>query len=281
MWWEPLLPVALGALIAAGSSLIAIQQKLRSGRTERERERTHALKKESLLQVAQAIAGAQTFLAEFARTDISPERHEESLRGLAGWLESVHLVGEIETVEALTRAADYFSAAASELALFRGKIAAVELEIKSKENERDQLQQFQGNLASALRSLSPQPQNPMIVAEAVRLIRDSQPRLEKLDTEIHELTGERWAKQVMLTRMGVEKAAGLQRVCIPAKILIRRELGTSPASTDFEEILTASLAKREQTVREFVGKLDVLARSTDPRLQGPPARPDSERRLAP
>jgi hypothetical protein len=271
--WEMLLPVALGGLIGAGSSLIAIQQRLRFDRAEKERERSHALKKEALLQVAQAIAGAQTFIAEFARTDISPERHEESLRGLAGWLERVHLVAEVETVEALSGAADYFSAAAAELALLRGGIAAVDLKLKSKENERHQLQQFQGNLASIVRSLSPQPQNPGIVADALLLIRETQARLEKLEVDVQILAGERWAKQLAFTRTGVEKANEFQSACIPAKILIRRELGISPVSETFEAILTASLSRRGQTVGEFLRRLDELARSSDPSLRIPDNHP--------
>ncbi len=251
----PSVPDAVwGAFVGGASAVMVVIVQLWHDRAVRRKEREFGARRDIYLQAVEAIAAAQGVLFNFGRLDLSQQDLMSSFQGYPGWINKVHAVASLSTIDAFRKLGDYFVAAAFDLVKLRFELERLDSQVKNLEERRDQLSRFQAYLLAVARGTASHPPSGLPDLGAAMLT--TRAELDKALGEFDHLIEERLHLHVRLVRLCARHGGGFPTVAAPVTLAIRRELEIPIDETSYLRGVDDSAAKMQKQFEDLLAELD-------------------------
>lgn len=220
----------LPALVAGGFALGGVLIGLLVNFLERSRDRRMTLRKEVYLQAAEAMAGFQEYLANFADPSIPQEKHKDMLKGVAAVINKIHVASEIETIRRFEEAGQFFSTQVFKMTRTRFQFGQMDLRIGEISDYMDRVEESLKGLRTMLQGLQreePTAENVKQWHATMQVYQEGEKRLNEVVQEHSRLLAERQEIHLRLLNEALGAATEFREYLAQANLALRRELKLS------------------------------------------------------
>jgi hypothetical protein len=259
----------IGVLIGAFVGFAGVAAQLWRDAKQRERERLMQLRRDVFLEAAEGVSGSQQFFFRFANTDIPFSKPGDVQSSKPGWLNKLHIVASIETIEAFAAADRVLGRSSFDLLRRRNLLQMTDDQIKITQQSAEHTTNYQNEMRQEIRRIASEPPTERSVSRA-EWARDNyleaQKQLADLASTLEQLVNQRWALQRTLFEKSSEYYAEFQDYLSDALVALRGEIDLPIDLTRFKRVM----AEHNASVREEVRKMldDVEADESSENLGG-------------
>lgn len=217
----------LPALVTGGFAIGGVLIGLLVNFLERSRDRRMTLRKEVYLQAAEAMAGFQEYLANFADPNIPQDKHKEMLKGVSASINKIHVAGEIETIRRFEAAGQFFSDRVFRMSRTRFQFVQKNLKINEAKDYIGRVEESLRGLRAMMQGLQreePTEENVRQWHATMEIYQQGEGRLNEVVQEHSRLLDERQEIHLRLLKEALESATQFREHLAQANLALRREL---------------------------------------------------------
>lgn len=218
------------------------------------RDRRIALRKEVYLQAAEAMAGFQESLANFADPNVPPDRHKEMLKGVAAAINKIHVAGEIETIRRFEAAGQFFFEQVMKLQRTRFQLGLHDSKMGELSEYIDRVKNSLSGLQTIMQGLQreePTPENVRQWHATMEVYQRGEARLEEVEAERSRQIDERLRIQLQLIDEALKATTEFRTYVAQANLALRHELKLPLPEKEYMGIIDRGL----QSIHKAFGAL--------------------------
>ncbi|MGF1775879.1 chromosome partitioning protein ParA [Vibrio nomapromontoriensis] len=221
-------------------------------------EREKALKKEVYMEAVEAITHSQNMISGFANLNVSEEQLSSSFSGNAGKIAKVQLVGEKETVRAVSLFMGEIGTAVLYLMLERNPLMLRKQHIQRLEGTRDKHQIEIDRYLSIINKLKLDSSTEQGIWQHVNQSLSFEcTRRDELNDEIQSLLTIQSKEHLAFTRKCMDTYFTVSKLLPQTVLSVRRELELDIDESDYVEIFNSNLVKGKQVFEAFLSEIEV------------------------
>ncbi|HTG32993.1 MAG TPA: hypothetical protein VLB76_08680 [Thermoanaerobaculia bacterium] len=223
------------------------------------RDRRIALRKEVYLQAAEAMAGFQEYLANFADANIPQDKHKEMLKGAAAAVNKIHVAGEIETIRRFEAAGQFFAEQLQKLQRSRFQLILHDMKMSNLTDYIERVEKALSGLQTMMQGLQreePTEENVRQWHGTMELYQRGEGRLNELIDERSRLIDERLRLQLALVNGALSASTEFRVYLAQANLALRNELKLSLSESEYMGIIDRGLQRLRRSFEEFTRGLE-------------------------
>lgn len=248
-----------GVLLGGGIGIVTTLISLGYNWLQQRAQRQFGLRQSVYIEVTEWAAGGVKYLSSFWRTDIDDNQLAQLAAPGSNAVYKVHVVGERETLDALTAASECLALKSIELMKTRVLLRNSLAKLQVLQNETAQSSTYLQQLASIIEGLPKSDPTPEIMGKIPDLVvkftstRDDVIRKQNQITALQTETA--WI-QKCLTLDGLKAALQYQEKLIDLNIAARKELGIPLDEEKYRSSFTASTERMLSVIKQTFQKME-------------------------
>lgn len=220
--------------------------------------REKLLKKEVFMDAVEAIVRAQSVIGNIANMNFTEEQLGKEFSAESGKIAKVQLVGNEETVRAITNFMGELATIFIELILVRASLTMRKIDIDIAAKSRDQYQSEVERYISVMKSMDLAGNSDEAAWDSVnRSFEFEVEQRDKHNEELNELWSSQTKEQIQLSRKCSDKFFEISRMLPELIISVRNEIDLPIDSDSYTKIYHDSLKKGIAIMSEFYSELEV------------------------
>jgi len=248
----------VGAMLGAAFSQWGISRQLKQDRQQKQLEREMSMRRDVYLSAIDSIALMQEHLAGFVRLDISDQELSAMSRGIGGSLSKVFLVGQFETVRAISSLYETYANAILHLAEKRMFMTVEAAKVADAKAKLDQAMQRWNQAAAAAQAAMQDGKGDRTesvgaeLTEASRIVNEHQTAFTTVQRSV--LTA-----QIVLVKEVSLSTLEFERTTRAAVLPVRRELHFEIDEASFARMSEEASARMRTNLEEWLERLSKIA----------------------
>ncbi|WP_338590381.1 chromosome segregation ATPase [Shewanella khirikhana] len=220
-------------------------------------EREKNTKKEVYIEAVEAITRSQNIITRFCNLNLSEEEITESLATDAGRIAKIQVVGDKETVKAVTEFMAMVGSSSLDLTLKRSALTQRLREIRAYESSCSKKQQEIDNYIALLKNQNIQGGADQRLWNVIdQNIKFDQEQINKYQKELSALWEIQRKEHLAYTRLCMDTFFSISNI-LPAVVLaVRKELDLDIAPEDYLNIFNENIKKGRDVFHNFLLKVE-------------------------
>jgi len=220
-------------------------------------EREKLIKKEVYMEAVEAITRSQNMLSSFSNLNITEEQLSADFSNDSGKIAKVQLVGEKDTVRAVTYFMGEIGAAFLDLMLERSSLMQRKTEIQTAEHHRNQYQSEVERYLALMKNLNLEGNTNQGTWDYVNSsFKFEGEQRDKLNDEINSLLEIQNSEHLVFIRKCMDRFFEISAFLPEAVLSVRKELELEIDACDYVEIFDSNLEKGKAVFNDFLSKIE-------------------------